>query len=199
MNKRECRIYGLLCFLTMLVFYGLLLTRNKALLDKLGSDRGPIQNIGGTCLFMASILFFISFFKEKEGNDLSLLKTKKNLFFLLLGLLFFFGAGEEINWGQYIFNFHPPKAISDLNVEHELNIHNLKFINRYIPRGEKASWTNRLNAMRLFNIFWFSFCLLIPLTDRFNKRLSGWFKKVNLPVVPLCIGLFFLAINQCNK
>jgi len=169
------------------------LTRDQTLLGELGSDRGPIQNIGGACLFIASILFFISFFKGKEGNRLLLFRTRKNLFFLGLGLLFFFGAGEEINWGQYLLHFQPPKAISNLNVEHEFNLHNLKFINRYIARGERASWTNQLNAMRLFNIFWFSFCLLVPLADRLSKKLSGWFKKLNLPIVPLCIGLFFLA------
>jgi hypothetical protein len=193
MNKKECRIYIPLCLFTMLVFYGLLLTRDKPLLDKLCNDWGPIQNIGGFFLFVASILFFVSFFRERGGNHLPLLKTKKNLFFLLLGLLFFFGAGEEINWGQYIFHFQPPKVISDLNVEHEFNFHNLKFINRYSVNGEKPSWTNYLNATRLFNIFWFSFCLLIPLANRFSKKLSGWFKKINLPVAPLCIGLFFLA------
>jgi hypothetical protein len=89
MNKKECRIYIPLCLLTMLVFYGLLLTRDKPLLDKLCNDRGPIQNIGGFFLFVASILFFVSFFRERGGESSTPIKNKKKFILFIARLTIF--------------------------------------------------------------------------------------------------------------
>ena len=58
-----------------------------------------------------------------------LLKDQKAWLFLfmtsLLGLFFFFGAGEEISWGQRIFNVESSEFFSQNNAQGETNLHNL--------------------------------------------------------------------------
>ena len=47
-------------------------------------------------------------------------------FYLIFSLLLFLTAMEEISWGQWFFHFHTPPAISDINTQHEFNLHNIK-------------------------------------------------------------------------
>jgi len=58
-----------------------------------------------------------------------LLRRYKALPFLimssLLTLFFFFGAGEEISWGQRIFNVQSSEFFSQHNAQGETNLHNL--------------------------------------------------------------------------
>ncbi len=68
------------------------------------------------------------------------LHGKKPMLFLsmtfLLGLIFMFGAGEEISWGQRIFNTKSSEFFQQHNAQGETNLHNLvvggKKINKII-------------------------------------------------------------------
>ena len=44
---------------------------------------------------------------------------------LVLALLFFMMAGEEISWGQRIFGFGTPEVMKEVNVQSETNLHNM--------------------------------------------------------------------------
>ena len=44
----------------------------------------------------------------------------------LLGCAFLFIAGEEISWGQRIFNVETPQWMEERNTQQEMNLHNLK-------------------------------------------------------------------------
>ena len=58
-----------------------------------------------------------------------LLKDQRGFTFLfmttLLGLFFFFGAGEEISWGQRLFNIESSEFFTENNAQGEMNLHNL--------------------------------------------------------------------------
>lgn len=55
---------------------------------------------------------------------------------VMLGLLFIFGAGEEISWGQRIFGIESPEFFKEYNGQGETNLHNLILgdfkVNRYL-------------------------------------------------------------------
>jgi cell division protein FtsW (lipid II flippase) len=55
---------------------------------------------------------------------------------LVLGLLLFIAAGEEISWGQRIFGLQTPEYFREKNLQSETNFHNLKVngieINRFV-------------------------------------------------------------------
>src|SRR3982750_910612 len=54
---------------------------------------------------------------------------KRNWWFLtvtiLLGLMLFFAAGEEISWGMRILGIRPSEFFEKNNAQHETNLHNL--------------------------------------------------------------------------
>jgi len=52
-------------------------------------------------------------------------------FFLLAMLSAFFLAMEEISWGQRIFDITTPKGLEEINVQGEINFHNLEFFQGY--------------------------------------------------------------------
>lgn len=64
------------------------------------------------------------------GRRFILLRKIKSKRFLavtgLLTLLFLFGAGEEISWGQRLFDIETPTFFQKYNAQQDLGVHNLK-------------------------------------------------------------------------
>jgi hypothetical protein len=140
----------------------------------------------------ASILFLLLFIKGKLGNDFHILKTKKNVFFLFLAILFFFGFGEEISWGQRIFHWQTPAHLAQINVQDETNIHNLEIFNNVDLQGNHKSFLAEfLDFNRIYSIFWFTFCFVIPILDKSFVGFSKWVRRLNLPIVPIWMGVLF--------
>lgn len=159
----------------------------------LTSEDGFFENIGAASFLLTSVIFTITFLAARSGNDFGIFKTKRNVFFLLLGLLFFFAFAEEISWGQRILGLDPPRFIKEHNLQGEINIHNLRPFHRYNEEGSKKNFVSLLlNMDRLFSLFWLSFTVLVPLAARYSDRSRRLIKKINVPVAPLGIGLLFL-------
>ena len=105
----------------------------------------------------------------------------KQLVYLGMALIFFFGAGEEISWGQRILGFQTPESLSQVNKQEEFNLHNL------------SAWeaSKFLDPDRLFDLFWFLFAVLTPavaLVVPTFKKFAGQF----VPIVFWGISLLFL-------
>ena len=67
-----------------------------------------------------------------RANILSPFRKKRFIFGLyFISFLFFFGLGEEISWGQRIwerfFDFQVPEFFKQYNTQGETNLHNLRF------------------------------------------------------------------------
>ncbi|MEN8692858.1 MAG: hypothetical protein AB1Z20_22545 [Desulfobacterales bacterium] len=54
------------------------------------------------------------------------------LLFFVLGMACVFLGGEEISWGQRILDFRTPWSLRQINVQGELTLHNLKYIDPYL-------------------------------------------------------------------
>jgi len=100
---------------------------------------------------------------------------------LALAVVFFFGAGEEISWGQRIFGFGTPEELARVNIQGETNVHNLAFF-----EGE-------LDLDFLFQLFWLFLGVLIPLAALWapaRERL-----KQLVPILPAPLAAAFV-LNQ---
>jgi hypothetical protein len=53
-------------------------------------------------------------------------------FLSLYALMFLFGAGEEISWGQRLLGFDTPEFLQERNVQGELTLHNLSWGDTHI-------------------------------------------------------------------
>lgn len=45
---------------------------------------------------------------------------------IAMGVLFVFGGGEEMSWGQRIFGFETPESLKEINRQDEVTLHNIR-------------------------------------------------------------------------
>jgi hypothetical protein len=187
-------IYLVIIAGTLCASYGIFLL-DDPIAAWLTQEDGPLENATAAAFLVASGLAALLYLRSISGNDLLLLKTRKNVFFLLLALAFFFGAGEELSWGQRIVGFESPELFKERNIQKELNFHNLMLFDRRGDSGQSGSAKSGLEALidieRLFSLFWLTYCFLVPIADRLLSAASRLFARIGLPVPPLWLGVFF--------
>lgn len=127
-------------------------------------EDGIVENLTVIFYLLAFIIFMI--FLNKKGI--------RNIWYLILGVLCFLMAGEELSWGQRIFGFVTPELLKQINYQQEVNIHNIKLLH--------------IRAIGLLTIIGFFF--FIPLTERFSSKLRALYQRLKIPVYPLwAIGI----------
>jgi len=153
---------------------------SKDEMKNITGEDGVIESLTAFFLFIASITFFLA-------------NKKHNFFIYALSFILFFGAGEEISWGQRIFNIQTPDEMKKVNVQGEITLHNLEIFNRTnFDNSYKSGIRNLLTMDVLFRIFSFSFGILLPFLVfhvNFIKKITLKFK---IPIPPISIGIFFL-------
>ena len=132
------------------------------------------------CLFAAFFICLVLFIKTK------------NIFFMLLSVLFLFGGGEEISWGQRIVGFKTPEIIDEYNVQSEFNIHNLEvFDHTDIHYHLKTRFLRLLEINFLFRLFIMLYGIVLPFLVYHIKYIGVFAYKIKLPIPPISIGIFF--------
>ncbi|MDX9883434.1 MAG: hypothetical protein RBS73_15340 [Prolixibacteraceae bacterium] len=92
----------------------------KNLLVALVAEDGPAENLTALMLFAASL---VSIYRMKQYGKFKKYGWVIAQFFLALA--FFFAAGEELSWGQRIFNIESGEFFQQNNLQGETNLHNL--------------------------------------------------------------------------
>ena len=75
-----------------------------------------VEIFTAACLFLASLLLFATAKLEKARI--------RRCAYLLGGLAMAFCCGEEVNWGQHVFDFATPNFVAEWNYNKEFNVHN---------------------------------------------------------------------------
>ena len=183
-------------FLVLLVFavYLIFLLDNKTVL-RLTHEDGLIETFGAIVFLISSAGFSLAYFRSScsQNDHISQIgRARKNIFYLLLSFFFLLAFLEEISWGQRIFDFKTPAMIERVNSQKEINIHNLKWFHGIGESGNRKPFLSLfLNGDRLFSIFWFLYCVCIPLLEKYNQRMKKLFFKIRLPVIPLQYAFLF--------
>src|SRR5690606_35811437 len=153
--------------------------------EMLTAEDGVVEIIGATFFLIASVLFFKVFYR-----------TGDNYWFILLSILFFFGFGEEISWGQRIFDVETPAALKELNAQQEINIHNLWIFQNLNQDGtHKTFWQMLRNFETLFLIFCLGYCVVIPVVCKVFPSLQHFVgQKVKLPIAPLFVSALLVIV-----
>jgi len=157
--------------------YSTYLIFDEKTLHNLTYEEGLFENLTAICFFIAAIFFFRTYL------------LSRNLFFLFLFVIFLLGAGEEISWGQRIFNFNTPDILYNLNRQHEFNLHNIYLVNETDLRHGVAKL---LSVNFLYKLFWLFYCVILPIGVFFWESLSMLTQKIRLPVPPFTLGVFLL-------
>ena len=172
---------------------------DESVVHSLTQEDGLFEYSTAISFLVASIVAFILFAKSTAGNSLCRFPIRRNIYYLLLAVLFFFGAGEELSWGQRLVGFDTPGSIRAQNVQEELNIHNLEFLDR---RSAAASRDSTLLVFltvdRMFAIFWLTYCFLIPTISYILEPVAAVIRRVDLPLAAVWLGMLFPINYLCS-
>ncbi len=136
--------------------------------DVFAQEDGIIEYTTFFFLFAISCLQFKRLFKNKSNK-----KIFWKLGVLFFAILFLFGAGEEISWGQRIFGIESGEYFQRNNIQEETNLHNL------VINGVKL---NKLIFSQLLTLVMFLYLLIFPLLF---QKYNGIKKLANKFVVPV--------------
>lgn len=163
------------------------------LLIRLTVEDGVYQNAGAIFFLLAAIAFFILAIRpEYYAAYQNTQKYPERKYFCLFALILFFAFGEEISWGQRIFNFATPEAVKAINIQEEFNVHNLEFFHGNTREGEEKTGIMALFTMsRLFYIACLTYLLVLPFLYKINAQIRNVINKINIPVPNIIIGIFF--------
>lgn len=112
-------------------------------------------------------------------------RSRFRIFFIVLALACFYVVGEEISWGQRIFNLATPEFFEKHNLQNETNLHN--FFTGPITTSLKQ-FLEYLIALGLV-----SYGLLYPLLVKARFKLAIWLNNKGLPHPPAYLWPFFVV------
>lgn len=141
-------------------------------------EDGFIEYATALILLITGIVYLVLYFKTKK------------LLNLVFFLIFFVGFGEEISWGQRIFEIKTPETVESENFQGELNIHNLKVFN---SKDEDGNLISGINIEVLFTLFCFGYGIILPLICIVFSDLKRITNNLGLQIPPLSIGLLFIV------
>lgn len=146
---------------------------------KIAQEDGAVEYSTAILLVCISILCFYRFFTTSKNKS----------WFWKLGtlgfaLLFLFGAGEEISWGQRIFNIESSEFFLKNNAQNETNLHNLVVGDTKI---------NKLIFSQLLMVVMVVYLIIIPLIYRKSEWVRNLVNKFAVPVVQWHHTIAFLA------
>ncbi len=104
---------------------------------------------------------------------------------ILLGLLLFFGAGEEISWGQRIFGIESSEYFQQNNTQGETNLHNL------IVGGVRV---NRWVFSFFMTAFMAFYVIFMPLLYRNKKWMQRFVTYCGIPLPKVYQAVGFVVL-----
>ena len=201
MTKREedkISIQKISIVILLLLFYSISIVLPRSVFYTLIEEDGLIESLTAGFFLVTSLSFFILFFKGGSVLRKDLLTPfttiSSRYFFLILAFIFFFGFGEEISWGQRIFNFDTPEFIAKSNTQKEFTIHNLElFDGKDMIGTPKAIFVRLFTMKQLFLYAFFFFLLMIPLLNKKFRGFNQLFENFNIPIAPIWLGWLFVG------
>lgn len=192
-------ILSIISLAFVLISYSVHVFFDSEFIARLTLEDGFFETSGAILFLFASLIFFFTYYSTRSTHSQFPRLIKGNIIFLLLSIIFLFGFLEEISWGQRYLNIETPEMLKKINLQQEINIHNLKIFHRLNENGHKSGWDLMLNIDRLFSVFWFSCCIVLPLLCAFNNPFKNIINKLNIPILPLFFGLVFFINYITSK
>ncbi len=178
---KSLRNYLLIAMMGVLFSYSVYFFLSPEKIIHLGEENSFFELSTAFCFLLSAGLLIYLFI------------VRKNIFYLLLGILLFFGAGEELSWGQHMFKFKTPEKIKTNNFQGEFNIHNMEIFNtEKFDRCRKSGLERLLEINFLFRVFYIIYCIVIPFAFITFSPVKALAEKIRLPIPPLSVGLFFI-------
>jgi hypothetical protein len=134
----------------------------------LAKEDGPIEWLTVVGLLLSCAVCLYRVFSLRKEKNVSFLAV-----WGFLALVCFFGAGEEISWGQRIFNIESSEWFKQNNAQQETNLHNL------IVEGKKV---NKIIFSALLGLSLLTYLLVFTFAYR---RFAGFKRFCDYMGVPI--------------
>ena len=174
-----------LSYLFLILIFGLGIyysnTNSQYFDEVFAREDGFIEYGTALLLFCSSVLLFFRFFK--------LFKSKKHLWkigIFLIATIFLFGAGEEISWGQRIFNVESSEYFLENNAQGETNLHNM------VVEGKKI---NKIIFSQLLTLVLVLYLIVTPFLYRKIEAIRNLADLFAIPIVKWHHTITFLVIT----
>lgn len=131
-------------------------------------EDGVLEYFTSAMLFCAAMLSLWRLLFVRQGKGRWFIVTT-GLSFLLM----FFGAGEEISWGQRIFNVESSEFFTSNNAQQETNLHNMRV------NGVNM---NKLVFGKMLTLFLVLYYLVLPSVYARSARVQQVFDRLYMPV-----------------
>jgi hypothetical protein len=142
-------------------------------------EDGFVEGGSAIFLFISSMLLLYRFFKLFKYKDLFW-----KIGILAMAIIFFFGAGEEISWGQRIFNVESSEYFLENNAQGETNLHNM------VVDGTKI---NKLIFSQLLTVVLVIYLIFTPFLFRKYNWVKNLANKFAVPIVQWHHTISFLV------
>jgi hypothetical protein len=168
-------------FLTIIFGLGIYFANTDLLyFDKVYTvEDGFVENGSAIFLLSSSILLLSRFFKLFSSKS-----TAWKIGIAAMALLFFFAAGEEISWGQRIFNIESSEYFLENNAQGETNLHNM------VVGGTKI---NKLIFSQLLTVVLVIYLIITPFLYRKYELVKNLANQFAVPIVQWYQTIYFLA------
>jgi hypothetical protein len=142
-------------------------------------EDGFVENGSAIFLFISSMLLLYRFFKFYKYK-----KTLWKVGILAMSVLFFFGAGEEISWGQRIFDVQSSEYFLQNNAQGETNLHNM------VVDGKKV---NKIIFSQLLTVILVLYLIVTPILYRKFEWIKNLANTFAVPIVKWHYTIAFLV------
>ena len=166
-------IFSFIIVSTVFLFY-----YSNSLYNLFVEEDGIIEY--STAIFLLSVSIYLI---NKLLKTVKVISTK-NIGIVFFSIIFFFGFGEEISWGQRIFNIETPQFFVENNLQSETNIHNLMIGG---VKLNKLIFTNTV-----FFIFSFYF-LVIPYLYAKSNSVKSIINKFSIVIPKYSQSIIFIC------
>ena len=154
---------------------------NPSIYTEIVKEDGVIEYISAIALLISSSIIFKSIFNNKKN-----LKMSQKTGLIIMSVVLFFGFGEEISWGQRIFNISSPGFFLENNLQSETNIHNLNICGIKLNK-----WIFTYLLVGLCSIYF----LFIPISSRYYRWIKNVFMQYSIPIPKLEYSAVFIIMS----
>lgn len=180
-RDRHMIMYAIFLLSIIIASYLLYLLLQEDTVIKLGKEDGLFEYLTALAFLVTSILFFVFFLRRKR------------LIHLVFSLVFLVGMGEEVSWGQRIFNYQSPEYFKENNIQDEFNFHNLKIFDSQEEGGKfKQGLHYFISTNFLYKLFWMIYGVILPVVYLLSHLVKQIVDRIGMLVPPFGLGIIFL-------